>query len=573
MYIDNHAWNAVKLDNEWYVYDVTWSTGVPQFTMNRYNRWKNNLLEKAQPKYKMKKVKKRHRFFFTDDCGKQYSSPTFYYKQKFWNKLYYKFLRKLRVYMKEGYTQGATSSYYLCQPELFAITHFPDDACWSLLDIKDIKKFENDSALFFHHDSIYKTQVRGGKECVECDKYVEADAYTRNHILKKNSYSCNQKNQFVISMCDFDLSRQNMLNGQKEQDSLQQLRLIDSAIYFLDQSRAFLKRTKPGIVKEFKQLTVKNKKKMDLLLKENKDHKIFIAAKARMTLTEIRNYRRLRSKSNTNSRKYRNLSQRLFGITTAERKTQLKTDQKKINTVAQKLLNTEAIIDSLFNRTESLKAEMGKTTEDLSLNIWIKALKHDSVFIPLRKTIRLRSKLRDNYKKDVVDRRLELKDNEEKYLLGLNSVLYRPADHILKTYNELYRLLETRYALERTALGLKRQLVTYGSENADNFKTAQKEMVLKRTGDYCWIDNYIPHLYVIQKGFIFIRDGQTHVLSEIDDENHIERMRYYRLNDEYLRRDKKHKRIVDHNLHITRILAKDYVKYRRSITHPKKKRR
>src|SRR4051812_35328376 len=85
-FIDNHAWNAVKLDGLWYLYDVTWSTGIPTFTMNRFNRWKSKLQRNFQIKYKQKKIRRQRRSW-SDDCGREYRIPAYFYKQKFTNKL------------------------------------------------------------------------------------------------------------------------------------------------------------------------------------------------------------------------------------------------------------------------------------------------------------------------------------------------------------------------------------------------------------------------------------------------------------------------------------------------------
>ncbi len=72
--IPNHSWNAVKLNNNWYLCDPTWASGIPNPESNRFE------------------------FKYND-------------------------------------------GFFLANPELFAINHFPVDSKWWLLD-KDIPTFE-----------------------------------------------------------------------------------------------------------------------------------------------------------------------------------------------------------------------------------------------------------------------------------------------------------------------------------------------------------------------------------------------------------------------------------------------
>ncbi|HTA62855.1 MAG TPA: transglutaminase domain-containing protein, partial [Bacteroidia bacterium] len=48
IYLDNHAWNAVKLDGLWYLYDVTWSTGHLEYKYTPFSKLLLRLLEKHQ---------------------------------------------------------------------------------------------------------------------------------------------------------------------------------------------------------------------------------------------------------------------------------------------------------------------------------------------------------------------------------------------------------------------------------------------------------------------------------------------------------------------------------------------
>jgi transglutaminase/protease-like cytokinesis protein 3 len=52
LYLDNHAWNAVKLDGLWYVYDVTWASGQPEYRFTKFSNFIYQLYLRHAPKYK-----------------------------------------------------------------------------------------------------------------------------------------------------------------------------------------------------------------------------------------------------------------------------------------------------------------------------------------------------------------------------------------------------------------------------------------------------------------------------------------------------------------------------------------
>jgi transglutaminase/protease-like cytokinesis protein 3 len=52
IYMDNHAWNGVKLDNYWHVYDVTWSSGEYKWSYKKFSKliikWQKKILARRR---------------------------------------------------------------------------------------------------------------------------------------------------------------------------------------------------------------------------------------------------------------------------------------------------------------------------------------------------------------------------------------------------------------------------------------------------------------------------------------------------------------------------------------------
>jgi len=82
IYGHNHAWNAVKLDNLWYVYDVTWSKGLSEYKYTRKALFILKLLNKIPEKFKKKTIKIPRKFRKRSIC-KEKIDPIIYYKQRF----------------------------------------------------------------------------------------------------------------------------------------------------------------------------------------------------------------------------------------------------------------------------------------------------------------------------------------------------------------------------------------------------------------------------------------------------------------------------------------------------------
>jgi hypothetical protein len=569
VYVDNHAWNAVKLDGLWYVYDATWSTGDYDYVLNKWNRWKSKIRSNFKFEYKKKKIRPRT---FKGEC-KSYTSPPFYYKQKFLNKVKLWFVSLLKVNGKWVYINEMNSSYYLCEPELFSVTHFPDDPVWSLTQNRSFKHFENDTAWYHHHDTLYKYQVRSGRECIPCDEHLEKDTYRQMLAFKQNSTLLNPKNEMSKSISNYMLCRYNENLARNNTDSATQVMLLDSAIYYNSLFRNYAARGKLNVIKEFVQLKNKNKTKANLLFKENKGHLIFAKSKVKLTLTQNRAFNAMFSKGSAMKTNYRKQARRLKKVVVRPLKGPANANSKMVEQAKKRFDKTLEKVDSLNILLDTLKKDFEYYVVNLSLNIWQQSMNHDTVTRPYLKRTILRARRRDNYKKDVVELTKYLFEHEQKYAKSINSVVYRPAAKSMKLFNEIILLLNYKYNLERQCLSNNMMLYRWEEMSKGEFDSYRDKLYVQRKDDYCWLESYLPHVYVIGKGMKVLSVKQRILESVIVDENKTERYRHYGVNQIYTWRMKKYKNINTQNARVGNIMDKSLKKQRRAITRPGKKRR
>ncbi|MBK6985134.1 MAG: hypothetical protein IPH32_10440 [Bacteroidetes bacterium] len=299
----NHAWNAVKLDDLWYLYDVTWSHGV--HTMEYTNKAKiiMKLLDKFPEKFKKKTIRVPRKFRKRSIC-KEKIDPIIYYKPKFFNKLFRRWLMSFPIRVRKKVELGVNSDFYLSNPSLFAITHVPDDPIWSLLGRNKVNEFEQDSAFYYLTDSTYKNQERKGEACSDCDDYYNSGTQKRLEILNDNSARFNPNNKFITTLCDDELGKNIYVKSLYATDN--RLSVADSSVLSYQHAITNMALSRNNMVKYFKYEKTKNDLKAKLLLTDNKNHTNFIKNKVKATLQHTRSFQEMVNKSAAFATVYRN---------------------------------------------------------------------------------------------------------------------------------------------------------------------------------------------------------------------------------------------------------------------------
>ncbi len=569
IYVDNHAWNAVKLDGLWYVYDVTWSAGIKEYRLRSFSRFIAGLLDKHPEKYKQKKIKRKH-YRFKSECRSEEIGDAIYYKQRFFNFWLRKILFLFKMRSRLHYVKGINTDYYLSEPKVFAITHFPDNPMWALSSDKTMRDFETDDAFYFLSDSIYIKQLRKGEECQSCDNYLLLPEINKVRNLEFNSNRFNGKNQFVATLCEYKEGNYHYMKSRETLDSLPKIKQADSSFVNFQNTLKALKASKKNVEIDYVLQENKNKKKMSLLLSENRLHSSFLKKKINTTLRETRNTRELFNRADAFPRNYRNKAKEIDNFRTDLIMNNSKVSKKKIETSLTILTKKEKILDSVYRVIEYKEAIFDTILENLSLNVWQVAFQHDSVILPFSKGIRLRAAQKDNFKKIVYDIRREIVFQETKYNTNINLLVFEPSQKCFALFKEISRSIDLKNRLEKECLSVKRNLAKDGQLSLKELKAYKEIILVGRINDYCWMETRSPKLLSSFLGYRFLYLRQRLAINVISFENKAERYRHYVVNEELQRRYKKFKGIISANTWLVKMRLNDLKQYRRSILNPKK---
>ncbi len=572
IYVDNHAWNAVKLNGLWYVYDVTWASGAVDYRFTRFSRFLLKLEKLFPVKFKRKKTWGKKLVFF-DECGNEISTPPTY-KERFFNRLMRRILTSFTLKVEEYYTREIDTNYYLTNPELFAVTHFPDNPAWSLTAKTKMRTFETDSAIYHFNENSYVNQNRGGRVCPDCDYDLSLDALNKQHHLRNESFKFNKRNRFVSSLCEFYIGSLNFNDSRRVNDSLPKITLLDTSLAYLQHSRTSLRNCFRNIDTDFLLQKSKNKRKQMMLLFENRNHLNFIKEKINVTIAQKRRVQSLANRTVVTSRKLKRRKGNIRGL-----KSEIFVDTKsEFNEQKLEELNAYhnrkvAETDSLTRLIQLYKARFDSVFTNLSLNIWQKVIHHDSLIVPILESTQLRKLLKDNLKKEVVETRKRIGVFEADYSLDIDNIVYAPSEFLSDLGVEIIKLIDIRNNFENDLFHSKLMLVKFNAMPLTELAAAKTFFQTENKDDYCWLRGKIPALKALLKGFKALRYKQVNALKVIVKENEVERRRTHFVSKELLRRKKKYRRIVIHNARVTSVKLIEVRKEKRSYLNLLKKQR
>lgn len=550
LYLDNHAWNAVKLDGLWYVYDVTWASGQPEYRFTKFSNFIYKLYLKYPPKYKVKKVIVRKFFIsYCDDLNQwQVPDTISYYKQRFWNRILLNRLERFTPKVKKYSTQKLDTAFYLCNPETFAVTHFPDDPVWSLVSEKTVRDFEGDSAYYHFHDSLYKTQQRYGRPCGGCDGFLGYDALNKNLNLRKESLKFNRRNRFVTMDCEYTIGKLKLVESRNFDDSLTKVTVIDTALAWHERAKGSLYQSFLNIEQDYYLQRSKNGKKADLLYEENNAYSRFVMGEKFNIKVQAKSVKDLQRKTNMTVKGLVRRLGRVKGLSDKE------VPNSKVKNTAIKLqeLNTkQRYFDSLVavcdSRIDSLREVFVARLSVLSVGLKDKLLEHDSVFSLFKTSTRLRYYMRDNYKKEVVEVRKKIERSKSRYMNDLERKVYGPSAECAELGELLFNMLFQRNDYEEESFKIRSELVRRSQVQPSDLSAYKKKMIDKNRADLCWFERNAPKLEGLFRMFDQFTARQGNALGLIRIENRVEARRERYMNKELGRRKKKYRSIILHN--------------------------
>lgn len=573
VYIDNHAWNAVKLNGLWYLYDATWSTGHFEYKPTRFSRFLLKQLGK-DPKYKQKKVRvkrKRKEKSYCPETSK--SSPPFYYKQRFFNKLYQWLLTRFKIKINRSYNYSFNTDFFLAPPEIFGITHFPDDPIWAFKDAQKISLFENDSAYYFLTDSTYKNQLPQGRACAACDAYADGTSIQKTRMQRAGSESFNPKNKFISTYCDFDEARYYLdISRHEDNDSIRLLWLDTSKSFFI-RTKYDLSESKKFASRYYKEQKKKNNIKQKLEKNENKLHDVYVRKKLSTTLRQRRNFAITKSRSVGLIYAYNNKAeaiqrQRMEKILKGEKLSPV----KKYGLEAR-LAIANTGLDSLYKLIPEACKKFDSVIYALMLNIK-QVYSADSVRYYIRSRTNKRRRALDNYKKPVHDVSTQLFRFEKEYTEDIDNLVYNRAEAAFRLFKNITKNIQQKMKCERDLLAIKKKLVRGKVISETEWDSDKENILKKRKEDFCWMWNAEPYIWAVWLNYHALQLEQAGLQYLILTENMVERGRQYNVNRELGRRYRQYSNIISSNNSSVRFWLREIkLQKRRSIDAIKRKKK
>lgn len=579
IYADNHAWNAVKLDGLWYLYDVTFASGEVYYRYSRFTMFINYLIEHAALKKKEIVIKPKIRFFFADDCddgeSEEGKKPIIKEVYMVRNKILLKVLLMFRPHYVRDYKKGLNAGYYLTRPDLFAIEHFPDNPDWSLLSERSLRDFEADSAFYHFKKDTLEGQRRYGMTCPDCDADLAYNRLNWNYNMRRKSLSFNSRNRFISSTCEYCIGIIKFQEAKAADDSLTKMTLIDTTKAYIKYGRESLKKGGLGARSNFMLQKDKNLRKEHMLLDENKAYYEFMKKLGNKSSTQLKKVSELQDKFQGYSKK---IYRRGHRIRRMKRGSEIKGGKNRVEATIAMLKEKQRELkikeDSLNIRLETLKTDFIALLPPLSDEVWSFVNRHDSLLLPLQVSAGYRKMLLDNYKKQVVIERLKAGAIAKRLGSALDSSIYAPSTESCRLADDLLKTLDRRNAVSEELYKMIEQLIGFSELPAKSLDDYRAAMEIRNQDDFCWLRGkngiYLKSMF---RSFNEMKKKQGAIVLQLRRENKLETVRAQTVVGELIRRKKKEMRIIIARRRVLFHFAGKVKKYRKKYLNKLSKER
>lgn len=466
LYMGNHAWNAVKLDGYWYLYDATWCSGYVELDYTKFGKWRqkivDTLLTKRKPfSYYLIKEGRRSKY-----CGNTSDTILGSYqgmKIKWFPFILSEIIDWPRYRLKTKYRSVANTKYYLANPELFGVTHYPDFAPWDLTRrLSTVTDFSQDSAFYLNEHIKGMPNIRGGRFCLECDNIAGRNELERLKMTFDNTPSNNPKNHFIPGLYYLEMSQKCYNKALNTRDSLTKMQLLDSTLSYSDSSRLEFKLSKRNSSREYRNIQLKERTKRRILEKDNQIHRRFANKyKQKLVSSRIR-------MSNTR-RASKSYHKRNVNFKEPQRRAvRLKVKPKKLNAVqtAKLKADQQQQLKSLDSLNNLIRWRQETFDKDL-VQLWQNLLYMHGALRPLFNGMYRDSYGRIYFKADDYDLvirtirnqlREDLKITED----SLNVKLIWLTDSLRNNFSEIAKMTRKRNSLAVKSIKTHKQLAANG---------------------------------------------------------------------------------------------------------------
>ncbi len=527
LYFDDHAWNAVNLDGLWYLYDATWSSPQPILDFTKRSL---RILKKRESfirKFKTKQIRSFDPSFL--ECpGDTASVKTVYVKQRFFNKVKQFILFSRRIRVKYSYVKHINLDYYLTDPQLFAIDHYPDDPTWALTAQKSIQQYEGDSAYYHLDEKTYQEQNRVGVSCSSCDTYNASNTYDKWKILGENASKFNKRNETIFSLCKYYQAVSHYGYGQEAVDSATKVHNYDTSSYMLNKTLESMRRNYSTVRMATSLARKKNGTKMNILKVENTGFLTQIRLNNRRARTAASVMSQVHSKARNDLKSFdrtKNMYEK-YKFVENEKVREGAGLAKKMKEAKDLLAITQAKLDSCALVLEKQKITFDSSFFNMSLNLNQQIIYGDTVFNSLYKSTFMRMKLLDNYKKPVVEARKKFKND----FYASNEFLYKqvlnPSDSVAKNYVALMKTFKFKHDMEMKSLRIIRDLVKGKQMAIEEFDQKKDDYLKELKENKCWLKYHKPKLSTVKYGFRQLLFYQKDYIGLVTNDNKYENLRF-----------------------------------------------
>src|SRR3989338_4275253 len=568
IYFDNHAWNAVKLDDKWYVYDVTWSAGgyeyrLVKFSQRVYN-WRVNIhTNKTKLRKKVLIVKHEKNVFCEIPKHKEKKIRLVEQLPLFWRVVdrvlsWY----RLRIVIHHGKVKD--KAFFLTEPRLFAITHFPNSPYWALTsEISNVREFSADTSYYDLDKDQYLIQDREGKMCLDCDDFFALDSIGQFKEKITQSLANNPRNGIEPASNYFHIANIFYKEAYLTLDSLEKVSGYDSTVFYLNLARNELKRSHPQNKAYFKFHTSKDNEKVKLQRKRNQQH-------TAVNITNVSNLRKRANKIKTISPKIKS-GQR---VSLRNHRTKLRFRPK--NPAAKQLKEetaegienriglSESKLDSMNERIDFLESDFLVRLNQLSDNVWEqeKLLSPQNNYFYRCVYARIYD-LKDDRDKRIVEFQDSIRQYEQALLLSVKDQVLFPSDTMYAHFIELNKLIKRRDAQQLKTLKLYARLYTGNIIRKDSLEAARNRFLELTKKDYCYFFKHQLPILDFTTGYEFFRGQHYNLYKAIKQDNKAELVRHKAFVKEISLTKKRAAHVISNNL-------KYQAKYKRKVLKDKR---
>ncbi|MES2557699.1 MAG: transglutaminase domain-containing protein [Bacteroidota bacterium] len=568
IFFDNHAWNAVKLDDRWYVYDVTWSAGGYEYRLGKFSQrvynWRTNIHMNRTKLRKTTLVVRHEKNIFCEIPKHKEKKVRLVEKLPLFWRVIDRVLSwiPLRIVIDHGKVKD--KSFFLTEPRLFAITHFPNSPYWSLTpEISNVREFSADKSYYDHNKDQYLIQEREGTMCLECDDFFALDSLGQFKEKVTQSLANNPRNGIEPAANYFHIANIFYKEAFFSVDSLEKVSGYDSTVFYLDLAKKELKRSHPQNKAYFKFHTKKDSEKVKQLRTANQKH-------TAVNITNVSNLRKrankiksitpkIKSGQRVSKRNHR--AQQRF---TPKNPTAKRLRDETAEGIEKRIDLGESKMDSLNERIEFLESDFLIRLNQLTDNVWgqEKLLRPQNNYFYRSASGRVYDLL-DNRDKPIVEFRDSIQHYEDSLVRSVKDQVLFPSDTLYGYFLELNKLIKRRDGQQLKTLKLYARLYTGNVIGRDSLEAARSRFLERTKKDYCYFFKHRLPILDFTIGYEFFRDSHYELYKAIKSDNKAELLRHKAFAKEISLTKRRAAHVINNNL-------KYQAKYKRQVLKDKR---